>query len=406
MKIKLSALTIYKCIFVILLFQDVLQNNISNPILNQLISYFDESIVFISLLYIVYCFLVKVKVLSYEKQLFTLFALYISIGIVSTLCGMEVQILPAVLDCFTCSKFFIIFIGVSFLCRRNSKIKKMICELDLFCRVTLIFFLILIILNMIFQIFPDYGNRMGIPIQMLFFSHPSYLGSSAIFCCVIILHNGKKNELAYMIIATLLTIFSMRIRMLAIQGVIWIVYLYLIKFKLKSKIMLSFSAIGIAILIGVEQFQNYYYNFSETRSIVTVQGMKLAFERFPFGTGFASFASNMAREYYSKLYYRLGFQRIWGLNAENDTFLTDQFWAAVIAQFGWIGCIIFILMLFLLLKRILKFSSKQSRIFAVASVLYIYELINSLGDTAYFHPQAVMAFSLLALLINKEGEIV
>lgn len=61
------------------------------------------------------------------------------------------------------------------------------------------------------------------------------------------------------------------------------------------------------------------------RLILFKDGIKLMMEHFPFGTGFGSFGSSIAANYYSPIYERLGYQNNYGMSSEYSGFLTDCF---------------------------------------------------------------------------------
>lgn len=93
--------------------------------------------------------------------------------------------------------------------------------------------------------------------------------------------------------------------------------------------------IGSAIL-AMDQIQEYFLTSTSARSLLMQDGVDIAFNCFPFGSGFASFATYMSGAYYSPLYYEYGLNSVWGLMPANPSFVSDSFWPAVIAQFGFL----------------------------------------------------------------------
>ena len=77
---------------------------------------------------------------------------------------------------------------------------------------------------------------------------------------------------------------------------------------------------------------------------------------FPIGTGFGSYGSSMAAQFYSRLYINLGYYRYTaqGMSEENGDFLSDTLWPIVIAQTGWIGTASFVMALLSMITYIIR----------------------------------------------------
>ncbi len=103
---------------------------------------------------------------------------------------------------------------------------------------------------------------------------------------------------------------------------------------------------------------------------------------FPFGAGFATYGTEMAAKYYSPLYYKYGLNTHWALK-EGGSELTDCFWPAVGAEFGFFGILLMALIVYLFCSMMYKLS-KPSRYSAVAVLTYIaYLLISSIATSIF-----------------------
>ena len=395
-------ITIWKLVFLLFLFQMALIYNLRESIMSSVISYFDEIIEIICLIYIAYSVVSKRELGKIEKTICHILVILDAIGIVSSIANTKIELFPKIVDALNCNKFIVIMIATIFYAKKSKTVCELLPSLNNVIKFISYSLTLLSATNFIFNLFPTHGYRLFMPVQKLFFEHPNDLAYVGLICAIVLLYNSRyyKNDLC-LISLTFLVITTMRIRHIAMMIVIWVIYFYFIKMKMKSKILIVLLIGIVALLIGYDQISYYYGNTSETRTIVTSTSFKLANEYFPIGLGFASYGTNMARQYYSPVYIDLGFTRIWGLNYENDTFLTDQFWPAVIAQFGWIGIILFVLLLVYLYKLIAPLQKQNVYMYVTALALFIYEIFTSLGETAYYNPLAVVVFFIIGLCVAQ-----
>lgn len=108
-------------------------------------------------------------------------------------------------------------------------------------------------------------------------------------------------------------------------------------------------------LIGSD-VQTYVFQDS-ARSELTRGGATLAAQYFPFGAGFGRFGSSTAADFYSPLYYQLGFAHRFGLSPDSDQFLNDTQWPAIYGETGWFGTACFVLGMVSMLVCLLRRSS-------------------------------------------------
>ena len=104
----------------------------------------------------------------------------------------------------------------------------------------------------------------------------------------------------------------------------------------------------------------------------------------------------MAADHYSPLYTRLGYENYFGMGPTDSQFLTDCFWPAVVAQYGFIGTIIFVLVIGLFLYwSITKMKTSINSGFAMLMIL-LYCFITSLAESSFFNPASMLMFMLFA----------
>ena len=199
-------------------------------------------------------------------------------------------------------------------------------------------------------------------------------------------------------------ILTFRTKAIVAVFVLFVFYIYFVKFNFRSLIPVGIASVAGAGYFGYDSFTGYYLeaNFSP-RQLMTQDSVILANKFFPYGTGFGSYASSMAAQHYSKLYLKLGYDRIKGSGLQEGkygSFLSDTFWPIVIAQTGWIGLISFCLAILSMIIYILNARKTDVYYFWVAISIIIYDLISSFAAPAFFYPSAIAPFLFLGLITS------
>ncbi|WP_221583755.1 hypothetical protein [Microbacterium sp. G2-8] len=98
---------------------------------------------------------------------------------------------------------------------------------------------------------------------------------------------------------------------------------------------------GIVALIGwdliASRFSSVMGADGSPRSALLMASMQISLDRFLFGGGFGSFASEASRSAYSPLWEQYGLSEQYGFIDGNAMFATDLSWATVIGESGFIG---------------------------------------------------------------------
>lgn len=397
MSVKLNKKSILKLLFILLLLQSLITYQLNDNILGKVVSYMDEIIEIVAVFYIAINYRsIKRLGKSYSTIVFICIALNM-VGVISTAVYHVNDIFPTVVDFLNCSKFLVIFIAASILELKYYKMDMLFRELNgvIKCFVTIL--CVLTIFNiLVYPIFPIRDDR-AFASQMLGWRHPSEFATVVFICFLLLLYNSKYYKNFIYIVATLLLIVSaMRIRILAAAMVAMMMYFYYIKFKIKKSNLLYIGIILAVCMVGHDQFYLYYTNTDQPRYMMMFNALVIANEHFPLGVGFASFGTNMAKEYYSPLYHNLGFDYIYGFSRESGEYLNDQIWSGIMAQFGWAGLLLFVLILCCFYKLILKMKDKDLHGYVCALSIFVYELFSSLGEAAWYSPNCVLIFLIFA----------
>ncbi|MDZ5759567.1 hypothetical protein RAK27_12960 [Carnobacterium maltaromaticum] len=304
----------------------------------------------------------------------------------------------AVLDCITLSKFVVAYFFGRILFE-----KKVVDQLVMYLQnwVRWITFTLFgaLLLNFIIPLWPTYETRFGYTIQILVFSHATYLTSTAIFCLLFLTFKRRKYDVFYIYMNSILIILAGRNKGLIFLGV----YVFILMFQYFKKKTPIWSLMGISFILYL-LFQNIiserlFSSETAARSTLYQNGLLLANRYFPFGTGFGSYGSSASTKVYSGIYGELGFNQLYGFSEETKNYLTDSFIAMILGQFGYLGLFlmgsIFIMMFFLVRKN------TQYESFTL--LLFVFIFISMITENFISSSYGVLAFILIGMLVNQKN---
>jgi hypothetical protein len=128
---------------------------------------------------------------------------------------------------------------------------------------------------------------------------------------------------------------------------------------------------------------------------------------FPFGSGFATYATFTSGQYYSPLYNKYGMDIMHGLTENDPQFIADTYYPAL-AQFGIVGTILFFLFWILLTQKTFHlFNTNNLKNFIISLLIIVFFLIECTSDATITHNRGLFMMMLLALSLremNREKE--
>jgi hypothetical protein len=121
---------------------------------------------------------------------------------------------------------------------------------------------------------------------------------------------------------------------------------------------------------------------------------------FPFGSGFASYATYASGVYYSQIYTDYGIETVWGLSKSYYSFVADTYYPSLV-QFGVAGIILYLLFWVYLFRQALFFYRKtQNRPFFIIIILIIaYLAIEGTTDSTFISNRGFFVMMLLGLIL-------
>ena len=366
-----------------------------------LFSYIDE---LTTIILVLWALLASCKLDSHSRKMVVLMALICILGLIGNVYYDYQQSPFAILvDLFTCLKIFIALLSAKIVLRdKNRCIKSVISIGKLFIVAGLIglFFHVVGIVSL------GSGRIMfGVPCYQFLFSHPTNLAAYCVGFIALFFYSSRIKT-GWLLALVILLISTQRAKAFAMAFVVlfFIVYSYAKKDDGKPSPAVFLFLVAGALVLGLDQIQEYFLNGTAARSLLTSDGFDIAINSFPMGSGFATFATYMSGEYYSPLYYLYGLNTVWGLYPLNPVFVSDSFWPAVIAQLGFIGliCIIWIMKESF---QMISLSAKKNGIrFAAYGTIPIYLLILSTSDASFFNFYGPFFAVVIGLIISTKDE--
>lgn len=304
-------------------------------------------------------------------------------------------------DMLTVPKVIICYLGAKYLfCNRSdcweilgwtARVTGVIVVVGIVC----LFLAHLGILDMLSR-----SMRMGVRCFEYIYGSPGMLSQYCVLFCVILtadLSRGRATRARWIVWFLSLVLWASTMRTRGFVMILLILFLVFVVFrpgmrerfqghvmlkKLTSPLVLV-PIVGVTLLVSIDQIDHYFGELESARSYLLYGGIQAFREFFPFGGGFATYGTEAARAYYSPLYSRYGINSHWALGADG-TELTDTFWPAIMAQFGLIGTILYVPMIFIMLRRIVKTCVAQRFLLASAVSFVAYVLFASTATGVFF----------------------
>lgn len=401
--------TIWKILFVLLLFQTAIANIFRGTVLESLFNYLDEITYIALFLVLLYNMCVKrVKFLTIESIILFIYILFLSIGIISTLIYHIQPWMSAIVDMIACSKFIVGYFSIRSICIRNDfESSELLHSLNKIARFCAILFFVLTLHELIFSPWFEKGDYRYFTFAIqLFYPHPTWLALSSITLISVLSINLKNtsSNIYFILMLSFVTAMTLRMKALVFVAIFFIMYLFTVKIRLKNKVFLLCVCGILGVFLAWDQIQIYFFGASDfsPRSLLLQGGKSIADYYFPLGSGFGTYGNQASIMNYSPLYTKLGFNSIWGMSSSTDSFfLQDSFWPVIMAQFGYFGVVLFSVILVLFFVLIFKIQPINLYMYITALSLMVYLLIASTSETAFFNPISLLLFMLLGIAIDQ-----
>ena len=249
-----------------------------------------------------------------------------------------------------------------------------------------------------------------------FFESGGYLGFFITFMLTTLYYIRNKDKftlrhiMRLMAIIAILTIIISYRKMLLIFIPVIMVYMHRYKISFAKKIAIYTLPVVIFVTSTLFLDASYYEQFAKDlsyfttadsdyiRGLIFYNGLVLAVKMFPFGTGPATFGTNLS-QYNYKAYAAVDMEK-WlpdFRNTDAPVGLFDNYFGAIVAEYGIIGIIIIVFLLNIVYKHISFRLNKHQKV--IFDIVYIYLLLSTLTGPFIASSGGTMIFSLTLLVI-------
>lgn len=163
----------------------------------------------------------------------------------------------------------------------------------------------------------------------------------------------EKRRITWLFIAMTMVnmVSTLRSRAFIFASLFLLFYVVFVAFRVE-KIKIRYAVpIVIAAAVTFAGQLTYYFAGTTARGILLRNGIRTMKAYFPLGSGFATFGTAVAQQYYSKLYLRYGFWRYFGTSMKNRSYLMDDYWPAILAEIGLFGAVLMFAVILTLFRR-------------------------------------------------------
>jgi hypothetical protein len=315
---------------------------LANLFPSSVASNFDEVSGILSFLTLVIIFFIS-KFRYNVIRIFLGILLLIIIGIISNvLSNIDVQIFSICVDILTIGKPFFVFLAIFHLSNENTFVTfRNILNFPI--KFFLVIVIVFAILNQFHIVQMNRSIVFGFPDYAFIFGFPFILAAFVYSLLPFILNERKKlSKQPFVVLSLIIIAITLKTQSIFLLLIFVGLYLFLGKVKSFNILYIIFPGI-IAILVAWPTINFYFFsNIFSPRQIMIHDAINLSKTYFPFGSGLATFASPIAGQHYSPLYFLLGYSTLDGMGLDgNIQYLNDNFLASIIGQFGIIGLIVF-----------------------------------------------------------------
>ena len=284
---------------------------------NSLIGYYDE---FIAVVSIVILFKYKLGYSFEKSDKWILYGMFIvtAIGIASNaISGLTSNLFAILVDVLWLWKIFATFLAFKYISAKNNRRRKILKLLDPIAKFAIGFVCASALIGEIIDIGVTGSTVIGVIKAFNFFWTNGIQTGWLVFCCVLIVsaaENNRKNILRYLIIALIPLI-------LTFSSLVWcwcflaISVLILLRENAEIKVWSIALIVAGVIVLNYADISTYLVG-GHIRGTLIRYGIITAQNYFPFGSGFATYGSEMAVRDYSQLYVKYGWASTWAFGRE------------------------------------------------------------------------------------------
>ena len=248
--------------------------------------------------------------------------------------------------------------------------------------------------------------------------HESRLATAAIIMALIYLLCGnytQKDKVIFIAIAAI-SLLSGRSKAYGFFVIAAFLVLYLnkdfeLKFNFKNTSLLLI-VLGLTTVVAWDKINLYFIQggFGAGRDTQDLYARMALYyfstsifqDYFPFGSGFATYATVTSGQYYSHIYNDYGLDILYGLTENNPKFIADTYYPAL-AQFGVVGVVLFFSFWIIIAVKALKsfINPINIKYFTITMLIIAFFLIECTSDATITHNRGIFVMMILGLSLRQ-----
>lgn len=361
-------------------------------------SYFDELLSIIAAAYLLYLAL-RDELSRFDSVSLFMLVIVIFWGLCSNvISGISRSLLSVIVDVIAETKILWVYFAAKYYFRGETA-KKFSFSLVSVSKIYIVIGFICSVISQFVNIGMTESERYGIQGFSFIFPFSFQFLAVTLLALSVLLVSEAKYRQRYYLLGSISLMLATKSAPLLFGMMFLVLLIYFYRYKKLNPFIVALLFLGV-IAVGSYQIQTYLMNVNAPRYLFFLHGADLANDYFPFGTGFATFGSDQAARSYSPLYYQFGFSRLFGLNPEDGSFLSDTFWPMALGQFGWIGFAMFI---GLFIRIFMSFT--RSRGIPAESKAFLYSaflsyMVHAIGSAILSSSAGMIGFIALALVCS------
>ena len=401
MKIKYYKLKINELVIILASIFIVASGFLSKKI--SFFSYSDDILMIIVIIIGIYRLIVKRQISILKKEEQIILALLIVLSLIAFIGNyiskFQTSIFAILIDFIGWQKFFLAYLVFLIIIKPDNTTKYRYISFRI-AKITIVISLILEIVNVIgvINLAPGY-ERFGIHSFNLG-GHPS--SASAIMATIACLFmSERKKNFIWVFLSLLLCFLTFRFKAIGFT----LFSLYCIFFmKEKTSLVRILLIASIILIIVWPQINFYFLNSNASRIMALKASTEIAKDFFPIGSGYATFGTKTSGMYYSLAYDIYGLSSRWGFMRNNYSFIGDGGIANILAQFGVLGSIFYIVIMILLIKSIKK-RCLENNLLILPFICFIGYLLISITNEGGLNSENVILIALMMAILIKENKV-
>lgn len=187
-----------------------------------------------------------------------------------------------------------------------------------------------------------------------------------------------------------------------------------LKFNFKT-ILIALTSVSVILAATWQKFVLYFgigqsiesvpKDFA-ARAMLYMTSFEIFKDYFPFGSGFASFASFSSGVYYSDIYAKYNIDGIAGINKQDYSYIADTYYPCL-AQFGIVGVFLYLLFFGYITKMAyrLYMETKIEKYFVIPFLIIGYILIENVADATFTGHRGFFIMMLLGLVLSEQKQL-